>query len=91
MHWGVHTFYNQKPGIEFMLIANGIKNGLQKEFRLKAFYHDAFEFTALAIVACVNQYMDNKFVPNLYLMGNLLNHNRLIADLKKLGVRMTES
>lgn len=92
MHWGIHKYYDGKPGVEFKLLAKGIKDKEEKNYSLVAHSPDAFEFTALAVIACLKQYLENSInKPDLYLMGNVVNPNRIINDLKQMGVRIEEN
>ena len=92
MHWGIKKYFDNNPGVEFYLQANGTKNGEEKNFTLKLFSHDAFDFTAIAVIACLKQYLDNTIEkPGLYLMGNVVDEKRIIADLKTMGLQIDES
>jgi NAD(P)-dependent dehydrogenase (short-subunit alcohol dehydrogenase family) len=91
MHWGVAKFYNGNPGVEFKLIANGIKGGIEGNYVLEAYSSDAFEFTSLAVIACLKQYNDKLINrPGLHLMGNIVDEERFIADLKQMGIQFKE-
>jgi hypothetical protein len=91
MHWGLHKYSNDKSGVEFKLLANGLKNGLQKNYVLEAVSNDAFELTSLAVIACLKQYLDNSIdKPGLYLMGNVVDEKRIIEDMKRMGIQMNE-
>jgi hypothetical protein len=90
LYWGINTFYNNKPGIEFKVLSEGIKNGIAKKYTLTAYHPDPFEFTAIAVIACLKQYFLNQFEPNLYLMGNIVDHKRILKDLKQMGIQFYE-
>jgi hypothetical protein len=92
MHWGIKKYNNNKPGVEFRLMANGIINGIEKKYTLEANSNDAFEFTSLAVIACIKQYLDNTInSPNLYLMGNIVDYIRIINDLKNMGILIKDA
>ena len=92
MHWGINKFYNHNPGVEFKLIANGIKDGVKQDYVLQASSSDAFEFTSLAVIACLKQYLDNSInKPGLYLMGPAVDNRMMIEDLKEMGVTFSET
>jgi len=91
MYWGIKKYYNNEPGVELQLQAFGYKGGNKTKFTLKMLSQNAFEFTAIAIIACLNQYLDysiNK--PDLYLMGNIVDEKRIIDDLKTMGLQIEE-
>jgi len=91
MHWGIRKYYNNKPGVEFQLQATGIKDGKERNYTLRINSADAFEFTAIAVIASLKQYLDNSINnPDLYLMGNVVDENRIIEDLKKMGLQINE-
>lgn len=91
MHWGIKKYYNNRPGVEFRLEAKGLKEGKEIRHSISAFSDNAFEFTSLAVVACIKQYLDNSISkPDLYLMGNVVNPRRIIGDLEQMGIQ-TES
>lgn len=92
MHWGINKYYNGKPGVEFKLLAKGIKNGKETHYSVTAFSQNAFEFTALAVIACVKQYLDHSIhKPDLYLMGNVVNCTRTIEELRQMGIQISET
>ncbi len=91
MHWGIKNYYNNNPGVELHLQAKGEKDGKELNFTLKMVSHDAFDFTANAVIACVKQYLGNViYIPGLYLMGNIVDEKRIIDDLKIMGVQIEE-
>ena len=91
MYWGIKKYYNNKPGVAFQLQATGLKDGKEKSYTLKMLSHDAFDFTAIAVVACLKQYLDDSIQrPGLYLMGNVADEKRIVADLKKMGLEIHE-
>lgn len=91
MYWGIHKYAGNKPGVEFKLIANGLKNGMQKNYVLEAHSSNAFELTALAVIACLRQYLNSSAIePNLYLMGNFVDEKRIVDDLKQMGIKFHE-
>lgn len=91
MYWGIHKYYDGKPGVEFKLLAQGVKNNKETIYSITAYSADAFEFTSLAVIACLKQYLDNSInKPDLYLMGNIVDANRIISDLNQMGVKIEE-
>jgi len=91
MHRAIIKHFTGKHGVEFRLMAKGIKNGVESNYTLEAHSPNAFEFTAQAVVACLKQYLENHIdKPGLYLMGNVVNEKVLIEDLKGMGLTINE-
>ena len=83
--------FTGESGVEFKLIASGIKNCTETSYIIEVHSPNAFEFTAQAVVACLKQYLGNHIdKPGLYLMGNVVNENTLIEDLKGMGLTINE-
>ncbi|MFH1088819.1 MAG: saccharopine dehydrogenase NADP-binding domain-containing protein [Candidatus Uhrbacteria bacterium] len=89
--FGFKNFSKNNRGVSFVLEAEGIKNEKQIKFRVIAEHEDAYEFTAIPIVACVRQYLDG-FIdkPGLWLMGQIINPDRLILDMKNMGIKIKD-
>lgn len=76
-----------RPRVEFVLKAQGIKEGKEKTIALSLVSEDAFELTAAACLAGLHQYFDHSIAqPGLYLMGQALQEKRLFQDLEKMGI-----
>lgn len=47
--------------------------------------------SAIPITACVLQYLDHTIAkPGLYLMGNVVDPEKLMADLTRMGIKIEE-
>lgn len=91
MFWAVNRAYKNKPSVEFMLQAKGYKDGREKKYELVAHCTDAFELTALAVLACLKPYLDGiTRRPGLYLMGNIVDPEEIILDLMQYGIDFKE-
>nr|MCU0389060.1 hypothetical protein [Chitinophagaceae bacterium] len=91
MHWGIEKYYDNNPGIELYLIAKGTRDNNQKSFTLKLVSYDPFDFTAISVIACLKQYLDNTInIPGLHLMGNVVDEKRIMEDLKSMGLQIEE-
>ncbi len=89
--FGFKNFSKNNRGVSFVLEAEGIKNKKTIKFRLIAEHEDVYEFTAIPIVACVRQYLDGLIdKPGLWLMGQIVNPDRLIKDMKNMGVKIKD-
>ncbi len=91
LHWGIKAFYDHKPGIEFILQAQGTRSGQLQSWTISAFYPDPYAFTSFAIISCLNQYLDGTIhQPGVYLMGHIVDPQRTINDLEQMGVSINE-
>ena len=87
--WGVNTFSSSYQGVVFLNEAKGIKNRKKTSVRIVAEHDDAYLFTAISIVACLKQYLNNALPPGLWMMGHVVNEKQFMGDLKKMGVKVT--
>jgi len=88
--FGFNHFSSNNRGVEFVLEAEGRKDGTQKRFRVLAEHDDGYEFTAIPVVACVRQYLDGTIKPGLGMMGHVVEPNRLMKDIKEMGIKIEE-
>ncbi len=89
MRWGLNTFSSPDQGVVLLLEAEGLKDGRARRVRMTAEHDDAYFLTAAPVAACLIQYLDNTLsYPGLWLMGNYVDHVRLIDDLEKMGVEI---
>ncbi len=87
--FGLNKFSNDNRGVSFVLEAEGIKNNHSVKFRIVAEHDDAYEFTAIPIVACIKQYLDGSITkPGLWLMGHIVDPNSLFVEMKKMGIKI---
>ncbi|MFA5840663.1 MAG: saccharopine dehydrogenase NADP-binding domain-containing protein [Candidatus Paceibacterota bacterium] len=88
--YGFNNFSGKNLGVSFVIDAEGIKNGKLKKFRVIAEHEDAYLFTAIPIVACVQQYLNGSMIkPGLHLMGHVVEPNRLMKDMEKMGIKIS--
>lgn len=89
MLWGNHTFSRPPFGVRFKLEAEGEKNGKPSSLEILAQHDDVYLFTAIPTVACLLQYLDGSIrKPGLWLMGHVVEPNRLLKDMERMGVKM---
>lgn len=87
--WGVNKFSSPYQGVAFLNDAEGIKDGKRRNVRIIAEYEDAYLFTAIPIVACLKQYLDRTLPTGLWMMGHVVDENRLLNDMEKMGVKIS--
>ena len=87
--WGINTFSSSRQGVFLVLEAAGEKGGHPVTVRLIAEHADAYEFTAIPVVACVRQYLDGVISrPGLWMMGHVVDPVRLLKDMERMGINM---
>jgi saccharopine dehydrogenase (NAD+, L-lysine-forming) len=69
--------------------AIGKKNGKLKRVETFFYHEDGYMFTAIPVVACLLQYFDGSIKkPGLWTMGNIVEPNRLVMDMERMGVKV---
>lgn len=90
--YGFNHFPKGNRGVSFVLEAEGTKDKKPVKFRVLAEQEDGYEFTAIPIIACIHQYLDGSITkPGLWLMGHIVEPNRLMKDMREMGVNFKES
>jgi saccharopine dehydrogenase (NAD+, L-lysine-forming) len=85
--WSVNTFARPPYGVVMQLEARGEKDGQPLSVKVVLRHPDAYEFTAIAVVGCLRQYLDGAIArPGLWLMGEAVQPAALFADLGQMGV-----
>ncbi|MFQ5605313.1 MAG: saccharopine dehydrogenase family protein [bacterium] len=91
LRWGINTFSSPPFGTLLKVEAHGVKNGQKASFEMRLFNEDAYLFTAIAVVACLLQYLDGRILkPGLWMMGQVVEPRRLLKDMKRMGIEITE-
>jgi hypothetical protein len=87
--WSVNNLSRPPYGVVMQLQARGEKDGRPLSVSVVLRHPDAYEFTAIPVVACLRQYLDGSIArPGLWLMGEVVEPVRLLQDLEHLGVRV---
>ncbi len=87
--WGINTFSSSQQGVFLVLDAAGGKDEHPVTVRLVAEHNDAYEFTAIPVVACIRQYLDGEIAhPGLWMMGHVVDPIRLMEDMERMGVKI---
>ena len=59
-----------------------------KKVRIAVRHNDAYFITAVPVVACVRQYLQEKIPSGLNIMGHAIDPEILIKDLQRMGVEV---
>jgi saccharopine dehydrogenase-like NADP-dependent oxidoreductase len=89
IHWGMKRFSSPPFGLVMKVVASGEKDGQPKSVELSVYHEDGYMFTAIPVVACMLQYLDGSIArPGLWMMGHLIDPQRLVKDMERMGVEV---
>ncbi len=72
--------------------ATGELDGEAARIDLRVSHPDGYELTAIPVVACLLQYLDGSARrPGLWMMGQLVDPERLLDDMRRMGVSVSSS
>ncbi|MCH8069930.1 MAG: saccharopine dehydrogenase NADP-binding domain-containing protein [Candidatus Marinimicrobia bacterium] len=87
----VSTVSNSPYQILLQLEAAGIKEGEPEKIKIQLSHYDGYWFTAIPVMACLNQYLDGSIKkPGLHIMGHLVDPARLMKDMQRMGITINE-
>lgn len=89
MWWSMTTFHHPPYRVELQTQSRGIKK--EKSYLLKTTvsHEDGYMLTAAPVLATILQYLDGTArKPGLWMMGHIVDANRLIQDMKKVGIQI---
>ncbi len=87
--WGMMKFRKPPFRTELLVQASGCHAGQPTEFEAAVSHSDAYELTAIPVVAALLQYLDGSACkPGLWMMGQLVEPSRLMTDMKRMGVKL---
>ena len=90
MDWGLKAFSRPPYGVILKVQARGEKNGRDTKVNIWLNHHDGYMFTAIPVVACMLQYLEGPIrKPGLWMMGHLVNPDRLVLDMQRMGIKMS--
>ncbi|MCG8373656.1 MAG: hypothetical protein MI700_08995, partial [Balneolales bacterium] len=79
----------QKLSVELILVASGLKGGQPKSIKLQLTANDGFALTALPLITLIKQFeMATGKVSGIHLMGDVIQENHLVKDLRESGIRI---
>lgn len=92
MVWGLNTFSKPPYGTLLKVEAVGEKAGQPHTVGVTLYHPDGYVFTAIPVVACLLQYLDGSIrQPGLWTQANLVEPNRLMHDMQRMGIEITET
>jgi saccharopine dehydrogenase (NAD+, L-lysine-forming) len=92
MLWGLKRFGRPPYGTLLKLEAKGLREGSEAQLTLSVFHPDGYVLTAAPMVACLRQMLDGTArKPGLHFQALLADPERLLADMKRMGVEVTIS
>ena len=86
MVWGLERFSPPDEEVALVLEASGIGKAGPAKVRVVVENNDACYITAVPVVACVRQYLNGKIRPGLNIMGHAVDPERLVEDMRRMGV-----
>lgn len=85
--FGINTFSGPEEGVVFVLQAQGLKEGRRQGLVLRSHHASPYDFTVIPVIACLKQYLAGSIRrPGLWMMGHLVDPDRLLADMAGMGV-----
>lgn len=90
--WSMGAFHKPPYRVELQVRASGSKDGKMIKSYVSVSHPDGYELTAIPVVAALLQYLDGTArKPGLWMMGHLVEPNRLLKDMAKMGVKCITS
>ncbi len=87
--WGMCELPRPPYLVLLKVEAGGVKDGLPSVFEASISHKDGYELTAIPVAACVMQYLEGfGRKTGLWMMGHLVNPEKMLADMQQMGVRV---
>ena len=92
MLWSLKQFTKPPYGTRLKLEAEGEKEGQSRSFEMVLSHADGYVFTAIPVVATVLQWLDGSIrQPGLFTQGELVQPERLISDMQRMGIAINQA
>jgi len=85
--WSAGAFAKPPFITLLQLEALGTDGGAKKKMTIRLAHEDSYLFTAIPVVACVMQYLENAHEPGFYFQSGFLKPDTLLQVLSKLGIQ----
>ena len=90
--WSLNTFSRPPYGTMLKVEARGQQDGRAKAVDVTLYHQDGYVFTAVPVVATLLQLLDGSVrKPGLHLQAHLVEPQRLMSDLPRLGIEITHN
>ena len=90
--WGMGTFHKPPYRVDIQVQVTGLKDGQPAKFQASVSHPDGYVLTAVPVVATLLQYLDGTArKPGLWMMGHLVEPERLMTDMQRLGAKVVSS
>ena len=87
--WGMTRIPKPPYTVILKVEAEGIKDSKRKGLEISVSHADGYELTAIPVVAMLKQVLDGSArKPGLWMMGYLVDPQRLFRDMEQMGVRV---
>lgn len=89
--WGMQNLAGPPYGVLLKVEATGTRAGRPVAVEAGLAHPDGYELTAIPVVACLRQVLDGPArQPGLWMMGHIVEPERLFDDMERMGVRRIE-
>jgi saccharopine dehydrogenase (NAD+, L-lysine-forming) len=85
--WSAGAFAKPPYVTLLQLEAFGIDQGAEKKMTIRLSHEDSYLFTAIPVVACILQYLENVHEPGFYFQSHFLKPETLLQVLSRLGIQ----
>lgn len=87
--WSAKTFAQPPFVTVLQLEASGTQAGVEQKLTIRLSHEDSYWFTAIPVVACIQQYMKGTHDPGLHFQAQFLEAEGLVRVLSELGIEST--
>lgn len=84
-YWATNKINPPEDWVVFLLDAEGSKDGKPRRFKM-IIEHEPYTLTTFPVIACLKQMLDGTIDPGTWLMGNVVDGERLLADMAEMGI-----
>ncbi len=89
MRWGLNVFSRPPYGTLLRLEAKGVEHDAPKMVTMTIAHPDGYLLTAIPVAACLLQYLEGRIrKPGLWLQANIVEPERFMGDLARLGAEV---